>query len=95
MGRTAIKYDGCWFNPFRCDGWLRWRIARWFERHEDACWADLVLWVLYEPFWELGQRLDRGGECRKEAAEVGWCYCGKFITKEHAEHFNDSIIVDE
>lgn len=58
---------------------LRWRIARWLDRRDGWCWANLVGWALYgsrsRPLREC--RID--ATCRRDAARTGTCYCGALL----------------
>lgn len=51
------------------------------ENCESLCWADIVSWAwLNEPGYHgMTIELDRAKECQKESAEIGSCYCGRFV----------------
>jgi hypothetical protein len=55
------------------DGRARWWIARQLDRG-NLCWTDLVLWALGRGDGHISP----GATCRKDAAERGGCFCGKY-----------------
>lgn len=57
------------------DGWVKWKIALWVDKRHEACWFELVLWVLGNlTTWEcFFQGYWKDQSCTEE---TGY-YCGK------------------
>lgn len=65
--------------PFR----IRWAIAMWIERRRpDVCPVVVEQWACWPHLVLLEAALDNDSACRREAEELGWCYCGKHDRKE-------------
>jgi hypothetical protein len=60
---------------------IRWRIAGLVDRLPGQCWSDLVDWAMRDRRDDPGRGIDLPwkpmGNCRRDAARVGACYCGK------------------
>lgn len=64
---------------------LRWRVASVLNRSRRTCWADLVSWAMATRREQRSKRRRHPlrevvgtSTCRRDAAEIGACYCGKF-----------------
>ena len=80
--KTAIK----WWLQTKWQNAIGFKLASWVDkRHPDWCWAEICL--------NLGMARGEGGilhwrdhvdatSCKKECAEMGTCWCGKFQTED-------------
>lgn len=91
---------------FGHNGWFRWVLAyNVLAKRKDTCWTKVVMWALFEDFWEVLNLIPSGKwygfnsirPCRKDARHVGSCYCGKFATEAFAKEagMKQAIIVGE
>ena len=55
---------------------LRRFIINILDKKSDYCWAELVMWSLYRPFWTILNKDNFRQNCEK-----GNYYCGKCVGK--------------
>lgn len=55
--------------------WLRWKIARWFDRYDDTCWAELVMLAMEDgDIRDVFYLRGSAGKCARWGETP---YCGK------------------
>ena len=81
MATKIKKHQGIWLKWPPKSPWRRIRFcaARIIDRHTDLCWCQLVSWALYRDLKFFDGNDDfSSASCKKDCAESGSCYCGKF-----------------
>ena len=74
-------------------GHMRWHLAKLFDKFQDTCWAELVVWALYpenHPFMELFELRHSAGRCGARGEHP---YCGKCLCLW--PHYLDALCQEE